>query len=90
MAQFFSTKSSSNFSGLKSTEVDGLIEKIATEMDPTKRDEYVLQAEKIAWTEVQIIPLYQRPDQWAVNSKVANYGAFGLSSPLWENIGFVK
>jgi peptide/nickel transport system substrate-binding protein len=90
LSQFFNSKSSSNFSGIKNTEVDGLIAKIATEMDQTKRDDYVLQAEKILWTEVQIIPLYQRPDQWAVNSKVANYGAFGLASATWENIGFVK
>lgn len=90
LSQFFNSKSSSNFSGINNAEVDGLIAKISTEMDQTKRDEYVLQAEKILWNEVQIIPLYQRPDQWAVNSKVANYGAFGLSSPNWENIGFMK
>ena len=77
-----SARSRPNFS-LKSTEVRSHREDL-TEMDQTKRDEYVLQAEKIAWTEVDH-PLYQRPDQWAVNSKVANYGAFGLSSPP-ENI----
>ena len=88
--QFFNPKSSSDYSGYDNADVNALIAKVSTEMDQTKRDDYVLQAEKIAWTEVQIIPLYQRPDQWAVNSKVANYGAFGLSTPNWENIGFVK
>jgi len=88
--QFFNPKSSSDYSGYNNTDVNALIQKVSTEMDQTKRDEYVLQAEKQIWTDVQIIPLYQRPDQWAVKSTIANYGAFGLGSPHWENIGFVK
>jgi peptide/nickel transport system substrate-binding protein len=88
--QFFNPKSSSDYSGYNNTDVNALITKVSTEMDQTKRDDYVLQAEKQIWTDVQIIPLYQRPDQWAVKSTVANYGAFGLGSPHWENIGLVK
>jgi len=88
--QFFNPKSSSDYSGYNNTDVNALIQKVSTEMDQTKRDDYVLQAEKQIWTDVQIIPLYQRPDQWAVKSTIANYGAFGLGSPHWENIGFVK
>ncbi len=88
--QFFNPKSSSDYSGYDNADVNALIQKVSTEMDQTKRDEYVLQAEKQIWTDVQIIPLYQRPDQWAVKSTLANYGAFGLGSPNWENIGFVK
>lgn len=88
--QFFSSKSSSNYSGYNNPAVEETIKKISTEMDPAKRDGYVLDAEKQIWDDVQIIPLYQRPEQYAVNAKVANYGAFGLSNPQWENIGFVK
>ena len=88
--QFFNPKSDSNYSGYNNPDVTALIQKVSTEMDQTKRDAYVLQAEKQIWTDVQIIPLYQRPDQWAVKSTLANYGAFGLGSPHWENIGFTK
>lgn len=88
--QFFNPKSSSDYSGYNNADVNALIEKVSTEMDQSKRDDYVNQAEKQIWSDVQIIPLYQRPDQWAVKSTVANYGAFGLGSPTWENIGFVK
>ena len=88
--QFFNPKSDSDYSGYDNADVNALIAKVSTEMDQTKRDDYVLQAEKQIWTDVQIIPLYQRPDQWAVKSTLANYGAFGLGSPHWENIGFVK
>jgi len=90
LSQFFNPKSSSDYSGYNNTDVNALIAKVSTEMDQTKRDDYVLQAEKQIWTDVQIIPLYQRPDQWAVKSTIANYGAFGLGSPHWENIGLVK
>ena len=88
--QFFNPKSDSNYSGYDNADVNALITKVSTEMDQTKRDDYVLQAEKQIWTDVQIIPLYQRPDQWAVKSTLANYGAFGLGSAHWESIGFVK
>lgn len=88
--QFFNPKSSSDYSGYNNSDVNALITKVSTEMDQSKRDDYVLQAEKQIWTDVQIIPLYQRPDQWAVKSTLANYGAFGLGSPHWESIGFVK
>jgi peptide/nickel transport system substrate-binding protein len=88
--QFFNPKSDSDYSGYNNTDVNALIAKVSTEMDQTKRDDYVLQAEKQIWTDVQIIPLYQRPDQWAVKSTLANYGAFGLGSPHWENIGLTK
>ncbi len=88
--QFFNPKSNSNYSGYNNDTVNGLIDTVSTEMDPTKRDQAVNDAEKQIWTDVQIIPLYQRPEQYGVNKKVANYGAFGLSSPVWENIGFTK
>jgi peptide/nickel transport system substrate-binding protein len=88
--QFFNPKSDSDYSGYNNADVNALIAKVSTEMDQSKRDDYVLQAEKQIWTDVQIIPLYQRPDQWAVKSTLANYGAFGLGSPHWENIGFTK
>ena len=69
LAQWFNPKSSSNFSGYNNDKVTELIGKIATEMDPTKRDQYVLEAEKMIWEDVQIIPLYQRPEQVATKAK---------------------
>ena len=90
LAQWFNPKSSSNFSGYNNDKVTELIGKIATEMDPTKRDQYVLEAEKMIWEDVQIIPLYQRPEQVATKATLANFGAYGLGSRTWEVIGWVK
>ncbi|HOB04361.1 MAG TPA: ABC transporter family substrate-binding protein [Propionibacteriaceae bacterium] len=90
LGQWFNPKSSSNFSGYNNDKVTELIGKIATEMDKTKRDQYVLEAEKMIWEDVQIIPLYQRPEQVAVKAKLGNFGAYGLGSRVWENIGWVN
>ena len=45
---------------------------------------------KIIWENVMTLPLYQRPELIAVKTKLANYGAFGLSSVKWENVGYEK
>jgi hypothetical protein len=36
------------------------------------------------------VPLYQRPQIVATNSKLANYGAPGVQDTIYENLGFVK
>jgi hypothetical protein len=36
------------------------------------------------------IPLYQRPNAVAVNTKLANFGAFGYTSLDWTKVGFEK
>ncbi len=90
LGQWFNPKSSSNFSGYNNAKVTELIGKIATEMDPAKRDGYVLEAEKMIWEDVQIIPLYQRPEQVAVKAKLGNFGAYGLGTREWESIGWVS
>lgn len=90
LADSFSSQSATNLSGYSDPQVDELVGKIAVEMDPLRRDEYVLEAEKLIWDDVAVIPLYQRPDMWAVNAKVANFGAFGLATPVWEDVGLAK
>ena len=37
-----------------------------------------------------ILPLYQRMEMTAVPAKLANYGAFGMSSTPYQNIGYEK
>lgn len=88
--QFYNSKSSSNFTNLKNADVDKLIGEISTEMDETKRNDLVTQLETIVWNDPQILPLYQRPDQWGVKKTLANYGAMGLASRTWENIGWMN
>ena len=90
LAESFSSHSANNLSSYGNPRVDELINTIAVETDPARRDDYVLEAERLIWDDVQVIPLYQRPDMWEINTKVANFGAFGLATPIWENIGLLK
>lgn len=88
--QYYNSKSGSNYSNLKDSKVDQLVSEISTESDQTKRNDLVKQVETIVWNNPQILPLYQRPDQWAVKKTLANYGAMGLASRTWENIGWMN
>ncbi len=80
----------SNFARLVNPALNELIPQIATESDPAKRNELGKQAAKLIWESVHTLPLYQRPELVATNSKLANYGAFGLGSADWVNVGFEK
>jgi peptide/nickel transport system substrate-binding protein len=90
--QIFGTGQESNYAQLSMPEVDELIKQIDVETDVAKRTDLANQADKIIWENMHTLPLYQRPDLIAVKSKLANYGAFGLSdrSQHWENVGYEK
>ncbi len=86
--QLYGTGSESNYQQLSLPETDKVITAISKETDPAQRIVLANQAAQQLWTSVGIVPLYQRPELIATKSKLANYGAFGLSSPQWENVGF--
>jgi len=90
--QLFGTGQESNYAQLSMPEVDELIKQIDVETDVQKRIDLANQADKIIWDEMHTLPLYQRPDLIATKSKLANYGAFGLSDRTqhWENVGYEK
>ncbi len=88
--QIYGSDSDSNFAQLSMPEVDQLAEQIAFETDVDARIELANQADRIIWENVHTLPLYQRPELIATRADLANYGAFGLSSTRWENIGFQK
>jgi len=35
-----------------------------------------------------VLPEYQRPDIWAVNNKLVNFGAFGFQTVNYSALGF--
>lgn len=80
----------SNFARQSNPALNELIPQIAVESDPAKRNELGQQAAKLIWESVHTLPLYQRPELVATNNKLANYGAFGLGSADWVNVGFQK
>jgi len=86
--QLFGTGSDSNYAQLSLPEVDTLSEQIKTETDKTKRIELANQAAKVLWENVHTIPLYQSPGLFASKTKLANYGAKGLTNVQWKDVGF--
>jgi peptide/nickel transport system substrate-binding protein len=86
--QLYGTGSESNYQQISLPEADELIDQISKETDPAKRIDLANQVAELTWTSVGIVPLYQRPELVATKAKLANYGAYGLSSPQWENIGY--
>ena len=88
--QIYGTGSDSNFAQLSVPEIDTLADRIATETDSEQRIDLANQAGRIIWENVHTLPLYQRPELIATRNDLANYGAFGLSSIRWENVGFSR
>ncbi|WP_406317921.1 ABC transporter family substrate-binding protein [Streptosporangium sp. NBC_01639] len=80
----------SNFPRIGTPELDALIDQAASEMDPAKAIELGNAADKLIWDEVHTIPMYQRPDIYAVKKTLANYGAFGFADKNWTTIGYTK
>lgn len=88
--QIYGTNQDSNYSNASLEEVDELIKQIDIEIDPQKRIDLANQADELLWEDVNTLPLYQRPDLIATKTNIANFGAFGLSSVHYENVGLTK
>ncbi len=79
-----------NRTGLEIPKVLELIPQIAKELDHQKRIDLTNEADKAIWEAVHTIPNYQRMELTAVPKNLANYGAFGMASGHWEDVGFTK
>ena len=90
ISQIYGTGSDSNYSQLSVPQIDENAKKLDSETDTAKRVDLANETAKIIWENVMTLPLYQRPELIAVKTKLANYGAFGLSNVQWENVGYEK
>lgn len=77
-----------NYARLCDTRIDELEAQIAVEADEETRNQLANEVDEYLWEDVMVIPLYAREDIAAVPSTLANYGAFGMSSVLPENVGY--
>ena len=71
-----------NDGGWSNKAFDELLDKIAVETDPAKRQEEILQASKIARDEVATIPLHQQTVVWASKANIDIQQAADNSFPL--------
>ena len=79
-----------NFSRIGTPRIDALFDEATSEFDAQKAIDLANQIDTAIWDEVHSLPLYQRPDIVATRSKLANLGAFGFASVVYEDIGFTK
>ncbi|WP_433592391.1 ABC transporter family substrate-binding protein [Nocardia sp. CA-145437] len=79
-----------NYGRIGSPELNDLIEKTVSELDPDKAIELANQVDKQIFAEGHSLPLMQSAGNVAVRGNLANYGAAGLASLDYTKIGFLK
>lgn len=87
----YTRKGGNNDANVGSKKLDDLLYAASTNAaDPAGALKQTNQADAEAWQLAGVLPLYQRPDVAAINKKLANMGALGMTDPIYEHIGFVK
>ncbi|MFQ6325626.1 ABC transporter family substrate-binding protein [Nocardia sp. CWNU-33] len=79
-----------NYGRIGSPELNDLIERTISELDPKKAIELANQIDRKVFEEGHSLPLMQSPGNVAVRANLANYGAAGLASYDYTKIGFLK
>ncbi|MGH8907568.1 MAG: ABC transporter family substrate-binding protein [Egibacteraceae bacterium] len=80
----------SNYARVGSRQLDELFDQATAELDPGLALQTANAIDEVIWEEVHSLPLYQRPDIVASRSALANFGAFGFASHIYEDIGFAQ
>ncbi|MFD7993602.1 ABC transporter family substrate-binding protein [Streptomyces mexicanus] len=79
-----------NYTRVGTDQVDQLFDQALTTLDEGEERELIRKADARIWAVAGSIPLYQRPQLVATRSNLANVGAFGFGTPVYEDMGFLK
>jgi peptide/nickel transport system substrate-binding protein len=79
-----------NYARIHNPEIDKLFDEGAATFDIPKQIEIGNRIDQLIWDEVHSITFYQVPDIVASKEKLANFGAFGFASTIYEDIGYEK
>ncbi len=79
-----------NFGGIGNDTINTLFEQASREFDPARKIQLANQIDQEIWKTGHSLLLYQRPDVWGVRNGIANVGAFGISDPVYTDIGFIR
>ncbi|MFI6776970.1 ABC transporter family substrate-binding protein [Nocardia sp. NPDC050412] len=79
-----------NKARIGSPELNALIEQTIAELDPAKAIDLANKCDQMIFAEGYSVPLQQASGTYAVRDNLANYGAFGLASPDYTKVGFLK
>ncbi|MGW4239910.1 ABC transporter substrate-binding protein [Streptomyces sp. NPDC004749] len=79
-----------NYTRVGTNHIDQLFDQAVAELDEKAARDLVRRADARIWAAAGSIPLYQRPELVAAKPGLVNAGAFGLSTPRYQDIGFQK
>ncbi|MDN3026527.1 ABC transporter family substrate-binding protein [Streptomyces sp. S.PB5] len=79
-----------NYTRVGTDQVDQLFEQAMATLDENESRGLIRKADSRIWAAAGSIPLYQRPQLTAAKKNVANAGAFGFQTPVYEDMGFLK
>lgn len=79
-----------NYTRVGTDQVDQLFDQALVTLDDAKRAELIRKADARIWAAAGSIPLYQRPQLTAARKDLANVGAFGFRTPVYEDMGYLK
>ncbi|MGH3379806.1 MAG: ABC transporter family substrate-binding protein [Actinoallomurus sp.] len=77
-----------NVARIGSRRLDAILDRADGELDPARARRYANEADRMIWAEVHSLTLYQRPEITPTRHTLVNWGAFGLYSPVWPDVGF--
>jgi len=79
-----------NYARVGTPEIDRLFDEAAAEFDIEKQIALGNEIDRRIWEIVHSVTFYQVPDIVATKEKLANFGAFGFASTIYEDIGYEK
>ncbi|MFE7269445.1 ABC transporter family substrate-binding protein [Streptomyces sp. NPDC057623] len=79
-----------NYTRVGTDQVDQLFDQAIGTLDESESRSLIRKADSRIWAAAGSIPLFQRPQLTAARANVANAGAFGFGTPVYEDMGFLK
>ncbi|GAA2446404.1 ABC transporter substrate-binding protein [Streptomyces glaucus] len=77
-----------NYTRVGTDQVDQLFDQAVATLDEEEARSLIRKADARIWAVAGSIPLYQRPQLTAARKNLANAGAFGFATPVYEDMGF--
>ncbi|GGS26232.1 ABC transporter family substrate-binding protein [Streptomyces griseoviridis] len=79
-----------NYTRVGTDQVDQLFDQALGTLDEKEARALLRKADSRIWAAAGSLPLYQRPQLTAARANLANAGAFGFATPVYEDMGFLK
>ncbi|AXL90760.1 hypothetical protein C4J65_22525 [Streptomyces sp. CB09001] len=79
-----------NYTRVGTDQVDQLFDRALATLDRKEARDLLRKADSRIWAAAGSVPLYQRPQLLAARKNLANAGAFGFGTPVYEDMGFLK